>query len=70
MENILQWIFDVLKKNNIDVTKELKEELLVETRLIFKRIEWFLIDRVINNATSDFLSEYLPKDEQNQDNSN
>lgn len=70
MDNILNWVFDVLKRNKIDVTPELKDELLVELRLVFKRIEWFIVDRVINNATSDFLSDYLPKDEQDQDNSN
>ncbi len=39
-------------------------------RLAYKRIEWFLVDRVVNNSTSDFLADYLPKDEQDQDNSN
>lgn len=68
MDNILNWVFDVLKINKVDVTPELKDELLIELRLVFKRIEWFIVDRVINNATSDFLSDYLPKDEQDQDN--
>lgn len=63
MDNILEWMFDVLRKHNVNITRELKDELLVELRLVFKRIEWFIVDRVINNATSDFLSDYLPKDD-------
>lgn len=70
MDNILEWVFEVLRRNNIEITSDLRDELLVELRLVFKRIEWFIVDRVINNATSDFLSDYLPKDEQDQDNSN
>lgn len=54
MKEILDWLEVILNKNEIFLTAEIKEEMFAELRLIYKRMEWNIIDRKTNLIENDF----------------